>query len=86
MISTRRYGHDQVDFPTPIKSNGKLFFARHEIEAHKRVLLGLPSIDHHPHEPILLVGAVQVAAEFGVHRRTLGRRVRGRIRSQEHVD
>jgi hypothetical protein len=52
-----------------------LFFWRSELEAYKRALAGLP-----PKAPDLevvdvLVPAAPAAAEFGVGRRTIGRRV-----------
>ncbi len=66
-------------FPQPIRQNGRLYFRRDEIENHKLALAGLPPRPEG--EIIKLVPAAKVAAEFGFHRRTLGRRLVGAERS-----
>ncbi len=60
-------------FPSPITQNGRLFFWRSHLEAYKKALAGLP-FEADP-QPDVLVPAAKVATEFGVCRRTLGRRV-----------
>ena len=62
-------------FPQPVRQNGRLYFRRDEIENHKLALAGLPP--RPASEVIELVPAARVAAEFGFHRRTLGRRLVG---------
>ena len=62
-------------FPTPIKIRGRNFFERIAIENHKRELAGLPLLERDPKAPIEFVSAIQVAEEFGRHRRTIGRRI-----------
>jgi hypothetical protein len=65
-----------IEFPAPRDINGRLFFVRHEVEAYKCELAGLPT---QPQAPVLeLVPAKTVAAELGIGRRTLGRRLRDR--------
>jgi hypothetical protein len=60
-------------FPSPVTQNGRMFFWRSHLEAHKRALAGLPfEVDP---QPDVLVTAAQAAIEFGVCRRTIGRRV-----------
>lgn len=72
------------DFPLPIRRNGRLFWLRSELEAYKRALVraarGLPAPDDAPPSPSIeeLVPSDQVAREFGINRRTLGRRIAGR--------
>ncbi len=65
----------EANFPTPTRIRGRLFFERVAIENYKRALLGLPLLERDPREPIELVSAIQVAEEFGRHRRTIGRRI-----------
>ena len=64
---------EKLIFPKPIRQNGRVFFWRSRIEAHKRALSGLPPQD--PPSIDVLVPAKQVALEFGFGRRTLARRV-----------
>ena len=55
-------------------------FDRHELEQHKRKLMGLTPVDRDPAAPIVFVTTGQISAELQINRRTLGRRVKGRIR------
>jgi hypothetical protein len=68
-----------LKFPEPVRQNRRLYFRRDEIENHKLALAGLPP--RPASEVIELVPAAKVAAEFGFHRRTLGRRLVGAERS-----
>jgi hypothetical protein len=61
------------NFPAAVTLKGRMFFWRSHLEAHKKALAGLP-FDDNP-QPDVLVPASQAAAEFGVCRRTIGRRV-----------
>jgi hypothetical protein len=70
----------QPDFPPPVRVGGRLFFDRHEIENHKRALMGLSPLGRDESTPIQFATAEQVTSELQIDRRTLGRRVRGRIR------
>jgi hypothetical protein len=62
-------------FPLPVRQCGRLFFWRSQLEAHKRTLAGLPPKAPDPDLVDVLVPAVETAAEFGIGRRTIGRRV-----------
>ena len=62
-------------FPKPIRQNGRLYFVERAIENYKRELAGLPPLPEDSVAKIKLLPAVEVAAEFGFGRRTLGRRV-----------
>jgi hypothetical protein len=74
---------NQQEFPTPARVGGKLLFDRHEVENHKRGLIGLESLKREPSVPISFVTAQQIAVELQMDRRTLGRRIRGRVRGEE---
>ncbi len=69
----------EPEFPKPIRLRGRLFFDRHPVENYKRALLGLPPLERDPNKPIELLSAKQLKDEIGVNRRTLGRRVAGRV-------
>jgi hypothetical protein len=71
---------EQADFPVPTRVGGRLFFDRHEVENHKRSLMRLAPIERDPSTPIVFVTAQQISDELQIDRRTLGRRVRGRVR------
>ncbi len=68
-----------LDFPAPFRHAGRLMWDRHEIENYKRVLMGLAPLERDPHATIVFVSAKQVSSELPLGRRTLGRRVRGRV-------
>jgi hypothetical protein len=56
-----------------VRQNGRNYLFRSLIEAEKRDLAGLPAV---PFDGIdMLVPLNQVAREFGVSRRTIGRRI-----------
>ena len=76
----RPEGRPAPQFPTPIRSNGRLYFSRIALEQHKAALLawatgGAPVLSAVPAVDSF-VPAPQAAAEFGFHRRTLSRRIR----------
>jgi hypothetical protein len=70
------------EFPIPTSIGGRLFFDRLEVENYKRGLMRLAPIDRDPSAPIVFVTAQQISCELQIDRRTLGRRVRGRVRGQ----
>ena len=72
--------NEQADFPTPVRVGGRLFFERHEVENHKRKLMRLAPVERDSSKSISFATANQVCDELQIDRRTLGRRVRGRIR------
>jgi hypothetical protein len=72
----------QPEFPAPIRFGGRLRFDLHEHENYKRALAGLPTVERDPSQPIRFVDANVVCHDLGVDRRTLGRRVRGRVRME----
>ena len=74
--------HTAPDFPQPTRIGGRLMFDRHDVENHKRQLMGLAPTDRDPTAPIVFVTAQQISGELQIDRRTLGRRVRGRIRGE----
>jgi hypothetical protein len=57
---------------------------RHEVEQYKRLLMGLQPLERNPDVPITFVTAKQLAAELPYGRRTLGRRVKGRVQGELH--
>ena len=67
-----------AEFPTPVRINGRLYFHRQALENYKRALLGLSPLADGPHAKVEIVPAAEAAAEFGVGRRTLGRRIANR--------
>jgi hypothetical protein len=69
-----------AEFPAPFRHNGRLVWDRFEIENYKRALIGLSPLERDPNTPITFVTAKQLSAELPFGRRTLGRRVKGRIR------
>lgn len=62
-------------FPLPVRQRGRLFFWRSELEAYKRALARLPPKAPNSDVVDVLVPAAPAAAEFGVGRRTIGRRI-----------
>ena len=70
------------EFPAPIRYGGRLRFDVREFEDFKRALAGLPAVSRDPSEPIRFIAATDVCADLAIDRRTLGRRVRGRIRGE----
>jgi hypothetical protein len=70
------------DFPPSSLIGGRHFFARHEVENYKRKLMGLTPTERDPVAPITFVTAQQLSDELQIDRRTLGRRIRGRIRGE----
>jgi hypothetical protein len=71
-----------TQFPAPVRMGGRLKFDRHDVENHKRALMRLAPIERDPSKSILFATANQVCDELQIDRRTLGRRVRGRVRGQ----
>jgi hypothetical protein len=74
--------HTAPDFPQPTRAGVRLIFDRHEVEQHKRRLMGLTPTERDPAAPITFVTAQQLSDELQIDRRTLGRRIRGRIRGE----
>jgi hypothetical protein len=74
--------HITSDFPPSSLIGGRHFFARHEVENYKRKLMGLRPADRDPAAPITFVTAQQLSDELQIDRRTLGRRIRGRVRGE----
>ena len=72
----------QPEFPSPIRFGGRLRFDQREHENYKRALAGVPAVKRSDAEPIRFVDALAVCADLAIDRRTLGRRVRGRIRGE----
>ena len=70
------------EFPQPTRIGGRLMFDRYDVEQHKRRLMGLTPIDRDPTAPIVFVTTRQISNELQINRRTLGRRIRGRIRGE----
>jgi hypothetical protein len=71
-------------FPRPIRINGRLFWRRSELESYKRKLisaaLGLQAATSQEPETVeTFVTSQEVAREFAFTRRTLGRRIAGRV-------
>jgi hypothetical protein len=75
-----------LDFPTPVKINGRLFFEDLSVENYKRSILGLPPLGRDDTARTTLIPAKKVAAEFGFGRRTLGRRIKGRVQDESALD
>ena len=67
------------EFPRPTRVGNRLMFDRHDVENHKRRLMGLMPVNRDPSAPIVFVTAQQLAGELQVNRRSLGRRVKGRV-------
>jgi hypothetical protein len=74
-----------IDFPAPFRHAGRLVWDRHDIENYKRSLIGLPAHERDSQAPIVFVTAKQLADELPYGRRTLGRRVKGRIQAEPHL-
>ncbi len=70
---------NEPEFPRPIRLRGRLFFDRFDVETYKRALIGLPALERNPKDTIEFVPAKRLKDEIGVNRRTLGRRVAGRV-------
>lgn len=71
-------------FPAPFRHAGRLVWDRHDIENYKRTLMGLRPIERDPQSPIVFVTAKQLSDELPYGRRTLGRRVKGRVQDESH--
>jgi hypothetical protein len=67
-------------FPAPVRFGGRLRFDHHEHENYKRALAGLPAVERGEAEPIRFVDANAICADLAIDRRTLGRRIAGRVR------
>jgi hypothetical protein len=74
------------DFPAPFRLNGRLLWDRFDVENYKRGLMGLPSVERDPQAPITFVSAKQLTAELPYGRRTLGRRVKDRVKADPQTD
>jgi hypothetical protein len=70
------------EFPAPFRHAGRLVWDRHDTENFKRALIGLPPLERDSNAPIVFVTARQLADELPFGRRTLGRRVKGRIQGE----
>jgi hypothetical protein len=74
------------DFPAPFRLNGRLLWDRFDVENYKRGLMGLPSVERDPQAPITFVSAKQLTAELPYGRRTLGRRIKDRVKVEPQPD
>jgi hypothetical protein len=72
------------DFPAPFRLNGRLMWDRFDVENYKRGLMGLAPVERDPRAPIVFVTAKQLGDELPYGRRTLGRRVKGRVQAKLH--
>jgi len=72
----------EPEFPSPARFGGRLRFDAFEVERFKRSLAGLPTRARDPEQPLRFVDVSDVCADLGIDRRTLGRRIRGRIRGE----
>jgi hypothetical protein len=72
----------EVEFPAPFRHANRLVWDRYDVENFKRSLIGLPPLERDPKAPITFVTAKQLSAELPYGRRTLGRRVKGRIQGE----
>jgi hypothetical protein len=70
----------QRDFPIPTSISGRLFFDRYDVENYKRALMRLAPLVRDSSVPIVFVTAQQISDELQIDRRTLGRRIKGRVR------
>ncbi|ADP71700.1 hypothetical protein Rvan_2485 [Rhodomicrobium vannielii ATCC 17100] len=71
----------KIEFPKPFRYNGRLYWRRSELELYKSALIasamgGNQNVDLFS-GPEIFVNAEQVAKEFAITRRTLGRRIAG---------
>ena len=73
---------ESPEFPAPHRHSGRLLWDRFEVENYKRLLIGLPPVERDPQMPISFVTARQLTAELPYGRRTIGRRVKGRIQGE----
>lgn len=78
---------NEPDFPPPIRMRGRLFWRRSELEHYKRKIMAAAvggDAELHPSQEQIetFVPAEQVAREFGIGRRTLGRRIAERSNSK----
>jgi hypothetical protein len=74
------------DFPSAFRLNGRLMWERHGIENYKRILMGLEPVERDPQTPITFVSAKQLTEELPFGRRTLGRRVKDRVKAEPQPD
>jgi hypothetical protein len=68
------------EFPAPARFGGRLRFDAFDAERYKREFAGLPALVRDPQQPIRFVDASAICRDLGINRRTLGRRVAGRVR------
>ena len=73
-----------TDFPAPFRHGGRLVWDRHDIENYKRGLMGLSPVERDPNTPITFVTAKRLSEELPYGRRTIGRRVKGRVQAEPH--
>jgi hypothetical protein len=74
------------EFPAPFRLAGRLVWDRYAVENYKRSLMGLPLVERDPTAPITFVSARQLTEELPFGRRTIGRRVKGRIQAEPQPD
>jgi hypothetical protein len=70
---------NSAEFPAPYRLNGRLMWDRYQIENYKLALMGRAPLERDPSAPIVFVTAKQLTAELPYGRRSLGRRVKGRV-------
>jgi hypothetical protein len=69
-------------FPAPSRFGNRLRFDAFEVERFKRELAGLPAVERGEGERIRFVAASAICSDLGINRRTLGRRIAGRVRGE----
>ena len=70
------------EFPSPFRFGSRLRFDHHEHENYKRALAGLPPVERGEGERIRFVDASAICSDLAINRRTLGRRIAGRVRGE----
>ena len=68
------------EFPAPCRIGGRLRFEHHQLENYKRALAGLPPRERGADQQVRFITATTVCSDLAIDRRTLGRRVEGRVR------
>lgn len=75
---------EKIPFPTAREINGRLYFVERELESYKCALAGLPLPP--TDGPVKFVPAKVAAAQFGISRRTIGRRIVERAAAERQTE